>query len=194
NSGSRRYDPYRGLAQAALTYGACANAYFDSDSSNVTEQMRSSLETADIDPPAGADYDAVVQMNEVEGVIYMGSSLLLKSSTSIRHYFGIEQGRSVDDFVFMVDGETVYPTFSKTQVTGGITYDVYFVDITDISADALITKHTFELSDAVNSDMIDISVCGYAYQKVISMGETSDDYKNLLTSLILYAKEAWQFA
>lgn len=195
NSTDSRFDDFKDLASAALMYGACANAYFDKDSSGVTDEMRESLASADLEPPAGADFGADVEVNNVPDVVYVGSSLLLESSTTIRHRFGIAEGRNADEFTFAIDGESVSPiSLDDTIERGGVKYSVYEVEITGIAANELMLKRRFELSDGTNTDVLDIGACGFAYQVAISTDELDENYRNLMKALIVYGKEAGKFA
>ena len=93
------------LCAAMRDYGSCAQAVFRYD-----EEHRPSLMT-DLSTVSAADVRdcaPILTAAQNSGLVYQGSSLLLRSETGLRHYFTPEQGR-IGDYSFFVNGQSVVP-------------------------------------------------------------------------------------
>ena len=77
--------------------------------------------------PEVDDYAAMTG-GSVAGLNYYGSSLLLKSETSLRVYFELTDG-SIEDYIFDVDDVEVTPTKKNEKY--------YYVEIPNLGADDL---------------------------------------------------------
>ena len=154
------------LVREMLFYGETASLYFsssiigsDSDLDKVTADTLKKFEKQ----TAG---------NLPDGITYYGSSLLLESNTTVRHYFKDAKGTAVIAYGF-----------------SGYKDGYYYTDITDISAANLGTPQTTTIGDW----SISYSPMSYAYD-VLNSDTASDNLKNLVKALYLYnqAAEAYQ--
>lgn len=101
------------LADSMSVYGDAAQAYFSGEA--VAEQTV----TDDL-----SVYDFTVGTMP-EGISCYGSSLILKSETTIRHYFKLEDSKEISDYTFSVNGTTLTPTEKQ---------GYYYIDINNVSA------------------------------------------------------------
>ncbi|MGN0449376.1 MAG: GLUG motif-containing protein, partial [Ruminococcus sp.] len=152
----------KNLADSMSVYGDAAKAYFSGEA--VAEQTV----TDDL-----SVYDFTLGTMP-EGISYYGSSLILKSETTIRHYFKLAEGKEISEYTFSVDGTTVTPTEKQ---------GYYCIDIKNVRADKLGTS----FSVSVNGDEVitNYSALSYVY-KVLDSDSTDDNLKNLVKALYLY--------
>ncbi len=149
------------LVNAMVSYCSYAKAYFSNTELAATTEMEAV--TAD----TLADYEYTVSGGtDTFDVEYIGSSLLLKSETTLRHYFNGE-----------VEGAT-----KKDD-------DLWYIDITDITADKLGTAQ----DTIYNGITISYSPLSYAYE-VLKSETTSDSLKNLVKAMYLYYEAAYAYA
>ena len=157
------------LVTAMENYGNAAKEFFSTDGkvaevNSVTAENLSGYTFTKNDTP--------------EGISYYGSSLLLKSETTVRHYFKLANGKSIGEFTFTVDGNTVTPVEKQ---------GYYYIDIENISADKLGTGFTVSIN---GEDVItNYSALSYVY-KVLDSDSTDDNLKNLVKTLYLYNQNA----
>lgn len=151
------------LVEAMVDYGNYALAYFDDDVDAVaTAEMKKVT--------ANILSDFAIKSNGTlpNGVKYYGSSLILESNTTLRHYFEVENGTDVSSYKF-----------------SGHKGNYYYIDITDISAD--------KLNDACKTSIggysVSYSPMSYAYA-VLSSDKASDSLKNVVRALFLYNQAA----
>ena len=114
------------------------------------------------------------------GIRYLGSSLLLRAQTSIRHYFRLEAG-SIEDYRFSLDGAPVIPQRIGSR---------YFVELTGISACELDRVFTLRVTDpSGNSTTVSYCALSYAYT-VLEDEESSGTLKDVVRALVLYHQTA----
>lgn len=169
------------MVKAMLNYGGYAQTYFDYKTENlankgVTLESMSSVTTATF----GDAYDANVT-GGVTGISYYGSSILLESETSIRHYFVLEDGYAIDDYMFaVVNGEVLQAQYSTK-------YNMYFVDINNIAAKDIDNMYQLSISDEYGTMVVEYGV--YTNLKAIigddSYGEAA---QNMMKALYCYNK------
>ena len=111
-----------------------------------------------------------------ENITFAGVTLFLQSTTTIRFYLTVNSGKSIDDAIITVNGETVTPTQSGKY---------FYIEITDIVARNLGATYT------VNFDGIEVqySALTYAYS-VLKAGTFSQDAVDAVKSLYLYYEAA----
>ena len=155
----------KNLAESMSAYGDAAKAFFSNGT--VAEQTI----TDDL-----SVYDFTVAMPE--GISYYGSSLILESETTIRHYFKLEEGQNIANFAFTVDGESVEPVAKQ---------GYYYIDIQNISAEMLGTA----FSVSVNGEDVITNYSALSYvNKVLDSDSTDDNLKNLVKALYIYNQNA----
>ena len=150
------------LVNAMAGYGDYAKAYFNNENLDANTEM--DAVTAD----TLASFDKQISGNLPEGITYYGSSLLLESNTTMRHYFKVAEGTDVSALSF-----------------SGSKSNYYYIDIPNISAEKLGTIQNVTIGNCT----ISYSPMSYAYA-VLSSKNTSESLKNLVKSLYLYEQAA----
>ena len=150
------------LVNAMAGYGDYAKAYFNNENLDANTEM--DAVTAD----TLASFDKQISGDLPEGITYYGSSLLLESNTTMRHYFKVAEGTDVSALSF-----------------SGSKGNYYYIDIPNISAEKLGTIQNV----AIGNCTISYSPMSYAYA-VLSSKNTSESLKNLVKSLYLYERAA----
>lgn len=150
------------LVNAMAGYGDYAKAYFNNENLDANTEM--DAVTAD----TLVSFDKQISGDLPEGITYYGSSLLLESNTTMRHYFKVAEGTDVSALSF-----------------SGSKGNYYYIDIPNISAEKLGTIQNV----AIGNCTISYSPMSYAYA-VLSSKNTSESLKNLVKSLYLYERAA----
>ena len=150
------------LVNAMAGYGDYAKAYFNNENLDANTEM--DAVTAD----TLASFDKQISGDLPEGITYYGSSLLLESNTTMRHYFKVAEGTDVSALSF-----------------SGSKGNYYYIDISNISAEKLGTIQNVTIGNCT----ISYSPMSYAYA-VLSSKNTSESLKNLVKSLYLYEQAA----
>ena len=150
------------LVNAMAGYGDYAKAYFNNENLDANTEM--DAVTAD----TLASFDKQISGDLPEGITYYGSSLLLESNTTMRHYFKVTEGTDVSALSF-----------------SGSKGNYYYIDIPNISAEKLGTIQNVTIGNCT----ISYSPMSYAYA-VLSSKNTSESLKNLVKSLYLYEQVA----
>ena len=150
------------LVNAMAGYGDYAKAYFNNENLDANTEM--DAVTAD----TLASFDKQISGDLPEEITYYGSSLLLESNTTMRHYFKVAEGTDVSALSF-----------------SGSKGNYYYIDIPNISAEKLGTIQNVTIGNCT----ISYSPMSYAYA-VLSSKNTSESLKNLVKSLYLYEQAA----
>ena len=126
------------------------------------------------------------------GVDYVGMSLVLLTKTSIRYYFTLPEGKSIDNYTFLAFGNGYSPT--GTQIIPVQKGSRWYVELTDIASPNLSTIYTVRVYDGSLSNKVNTwSGCAlsYAYQVLTAPGGTfSDALINVCKALCNYSKYA----
>lgn len=117
---------------------------------------------------------------ELTGLKYYGSSLLLRSGTTIRHYFETTGENTIDDFSFFLNEKSITPAYKNGK---------YYIDITGIPASDLdeIYVITIEDSEGVKHEL-SYGALSYAYNALHD--HAGNDLVNLMKALYLYNRAA----
>ena len=123
------------LMKTMLNYGAAAQVHFNH---NVENLANANLAAEDAVLPESVDVSAYATKltGAAEGMTLKSISLLLQSETTLRVYFTLDEGKTLADYTFAVDGKAVTP------VADG---DRYFVEVAGIAAAELDENHVFNL-------------------------------------------------
>lgn len=154
-------DNTKAVVSAMLSYGDYAKAYFSGEELTATSE----IEAITSDMLAG--YAMTESGTLPEGIEYYGSTLLLESETTIRHYFKVAEGTE----------DSAYGMTKK----GGY----YYIQCSDIPAGSLGTAHDISVGEYT----ISYSPLSYAYA-ALNSDSTSDNLKNLVKALYLYNNAA----
>ena len=159
----------KNLANSMSAYGVAAKAFFSSGT--VAEQIIA-------DDLSVYDF-AVGTMPE--GISYYGSSLILESETTIRHYFTLAEDMDISELKFSVGDESV--SFAESEKNPGY----YYIDIKNVSAEKLGTS--FNVS--VNGEEVITNYSALSYvNKVLDSDSADDNLKNLVKALYIYNQNA----
>ncbi|MBR3895167.1 MAG: leucine-rich repeat protein [Clostridia bacterium] len=139
------------LMEALIAYGEAASVHFGGGMADpqLTEITAETL----------ADYAMAQSGTPNTGLTYFGSSVLLESETTIRHYFRLTSG-SISDHTFLIDGKAVMPVNEA-----GTNY--WYVDIPNIVSKDLDRVYTVE-ADGMT---LEYSVLSYAYTALLKYSD-----------------------
>ena len=151
------------LAKAIKNYGLCAQNFFQSTNVSVSQQ------TADF-----SAYAPVYQGELPYGVEYIGSSLVLNDTISIRHYYSSKV--ILNDYTLKIDGESA-------EIKTGANNEIY-VEVPNIKAWDIDHPYSVTFSSQGRSCSMEYSVLSYAYN--VFNKNTDDKLAALVTSLYWY--------
>ena len=139
------YDKSIKAVKSMLNYGGYAQKYFGSHLDNlandgVKNEFLSELDQLSTDDLSDSKYDLIYE-NDNEDISNIGMSLEMQSTTSIRVYFNLKSGKSIDDYTFFADGNEVKPY----QVSG----NRYCIIISNIISTKLDEVHTINLAGKI---------------------------------------------
>lgn len=157
------------IANTMMNYGYYALTHFNGgiQSSNAgVKAVADKMEAVTAENLAG--FEKKTSGKLPKGITYHGSSLLLKSNTTVRHYFKVASGTDVSAYKF--DG----------QKDG-----YYYKEISEISARNLGVAQNVKIGDYT----ISYSPMSYAYS-VLSSKNVSGSLKNVVKALYLYEQAA----
>lgn len=91
----------------------------------------------------------------LQGVSYSGSTMILDDKTCIRHYFRIQENTEITEYCFTVDGK---------ELTPGKKGELYYVEIQNIPPALFDTYFTLEVTDREESgNAFTLRYCAYSY-------------------------------
>jgi endonuclease YncB( thermonuclease family) len=96
---------------AALNYGGYTQEFFNKNTDVIANE---GLETDLSDVTVTSEVNFVRPEGYIDGISYVGASLLLKQAPYIRYYFKLDSGSSVEDYTFKLNGEEVTATAKGT--------------------------------------------------------------------------------
>jgi len=138
------------LMEKLIAYGEAASAHFGGET--VEHQM------TEITAATLAEYALQRRGATDAGLTYFGSSVLLESETTIRHYFQLSAGE-ISDHTFLVDGKEVTPV---KEGSGSF----WYIDIPNIVSKDLDRVYVLE-ADGMT---IEYSALSYAYAALNTYG------------------------
>ena len=150
-------DKAKAVVKAMVNYGECAEAYFNPSVSTTVDTDSVTSETLE-------DFMMSSSGNLPKGIEYYGSSLLLESQTTLRHYFKVADGTEVSAYNF-----------------SGNKDNYYYIDISDISSLKLNKANQTTIGEYT----ISYSPLSYAYA-VVNNENATDSLKALVKALYLY--------
>ena len=138
------------LMEALIAYGEAASIHFGGESAEhqMTEITAETLKAYEIQKSGSTN----------AGLSYYGSSVLLESETTIRHYFKLTSG-DITDHTFLLDGEAVTPVNEA-----GTNY--WYIDIPNIVSKDLDRVYVLE-ADGMT---IEYNALSYAYAALNAYG------------------------
>lgn len=178
------------LAKSMLNYGASAQNLFAYNLGLLANDSLSEQDKVLKDVDFSAYKYSVENSSAVSGIRYYASSLLLKSDTSVKDYFSLDDGASIDDYRFEVAGadgnsEQLQPTAS---VIDGKTY--YYVEIGNIKAENLNKDIVVSIRKADDTDIDKVMKLHYG---PFSYGEAVARQMSDNTVLVNVTKAIYQY-
>ena len=181
---------FMALAGSLATYGYYANELFGYNADFTRHTLFDDSGFAAVTANSLADYEAQIT-NEPDGVNYVGSSLVMRTETTIKHYFTLPAGKTLDGYTFLL-GEGAAAVELTPQISGN--YDC--VEIPDIGSGNLGTAYTVTVLDADGNTVNTWSYSAMSYVfKALTKYEAndpsiSDALANVTKALTLYYQAA----
>jgi len=148
------------IAETMLAYGQWAACYFGKKEYADIEKDLTAFIGAEGYAALVNDFDTVSASDvakytkavtgSTDGIVYIGTSVILESKTVIRHYFYTEE--NIMDYSFVLDGEK--KVLNAESAGGGI----YFVDINEIPVNGYRNGYSVSVNNGL---VINYSVNGY---------------------------------
>lgn len=177
----------RELLQALENYGAYAQLYFGRNTENLANADLQDTDVSKVTAEMLTGYEKTVS-GSVTGIVYYGSSLVLRSQTVIRHYFRLESGHAIGGYTFR--NETAGTVLNPVSVGS---QNLYYVDIPDLKANALNTVYTVSVQNGNGeSEQLVYSAMSYAYG-VLKESYDTEALQNLMRALALYSDKAERY-
>lgn len=167
------------LVKAILNYGGHAQVYFGHAGEN--GYANAGLDFPMEDPETDAKYDRKVE-GSVTGLCYYGSSLILKSETSVRFYFTLEEGCDICDYTFKLAGKD--GELSAKQWNGR-----YYVEAANIGASHLADMFTVTVTrkDSNETEKLSVTYGPMTYVlNALSNSTASTELQNVAKALYNY--------
>ncbi len=172
NSSDPAYDSAQELAKHMLNYGAKAQTYFGYNATDLANKNIGQVTVKDV-PNDGLESSTT---GTVENIKFYGASLVLKSKTTLRFYFILENGADITGF-----------EFSGNVYKNG---NYYCVDVTDIAPNKLNQNYTV----TVNGEMtVSYNPMSYIQRQYHNTGNPGN-LRDLLQAMYSYYLAAVDFA
>ena len=183
-------EKFMALASSLATYGYYANELFGFNLAFTRHALFDDSGFANVKAASLAHYEAQIWDYDY-GVTYVGSSLVLRTETAIKHYFKLPAGKTVDDFTFLLgDGNDAIVLTPKANGS------FYYVEIPNIRSGDLGTAYTVKVvNDSGNENNFwTYSALSYVH-KVLTKAEAFDavdsaKLANVCKALTLYYQAA----
>lgn len=160
------------LVNALMTYGTCADAYFDAGVT-LDGETAAAVDTA-FDSAGMTGTSEQMTGTLSDGITYYGTSLLLKTRTTLRHYFTIANGKNIADYSFELGGVAVTPVAKESY---------YYVELQGINAVNLGQGYTLSVDDEAWT--YSYSVLNYV-STILNDSNSDAELQSLMKALALY--------
>ena len=167
------------LCKAMRDYGYCAQATFDYEAEDLPAPTG---DLASVTAESLLDYEPVLQEGADSGLVHLGSSLLLKSETSLRHYFRLRSGQ-IGEYSFAADGQSLTP------VQKG---DSWYVEIPEITAKMLGNTPTLTVTRG-GEQILSLRYGPLSYARCVLLENADETLADQVRALALYAQAAAEY-
>lgn len=176
------YAKYKPLLKSMLNYGTAAQSYFGYDTKTPANSCLADKDKTIGDiPKKDIERFNINKKFHIKGLTYYGTSLVLGDKVTMRHYFKLEEGRDISNYIAYMDvrcGEnSYYSNKCKFQKKG----DLYYIETTD-SFKSIFERSTIEISDGNNSEYFMYSPMNYVAKAYIK-GNMKPELKKLINSM-----------
>lgn len=182
----------KNVIKAMLNYGAAAQVQFEYKADTLANENLNDTEKMITD----ADFNNYINSRTIDenikGISCYGTSLVLNSEISLRHYFQLESGYEIGDYNFQytdTDGNVV--KLEPKQKSGST--DLYYIEIPNIKAYELnqMPKTIVQSKGMTAGNGIEITYGPFSYcYNVVNNQSTEKSLKNLANTLYWY----WHYA
>ncbi len=163
------------LLKAMLNYGAQSQI---SLKHNTADLANTGIDTTLPSPGDLSAYRASASGSE-DGILVYSTSLLLKTTTTIRVYFQLTGDKSIDQYSFTANGKAVQPVKSG---------ELYYVDLVGVEARNLDTMYQ------ISCGGLTVNYCGLSYVKsTLEYPGFTEDARNMAKALYGYAMAANEY-
>ena len=175
---------YKPLMKAIFDYGAASQQYFKM---NTSELANKSLSTADkaisAIPQNEINKYNVKSWFDIDGMEYVGSSLIVGDKIKLRHYFSLDAKKRPIDYSYDVITFTSQNTYTGTGYVYKLTKsgDKYYVEIPLDTKNFFMDK-TLIVSDGKSNIGLNYYVMNYIAKAYVS-SSSSIELKNLIATL-----------
>jgi cytoskeletal protein CcmA (bactofilin family) len=176
-SGTINDDNLRNLMGSLAEYCYRANRLFKPESDFTKAEVEGYSDTIDNVDPLIILENAPEFHNFEGGVNYVGMSLVLRTKTALRIYFGLPEGKSIDDYTFMAYCPNTDTSLDLNPVRKGY---LWYIEISDI-ASAELDNYYYIIVDGENGDPANswnVSALSYVCQ----VHEREDDFSEELVN------------
>lgn len=184
------------LVETMLSYGAETQRFFGYHTDKLADASIGEMKRMEVSDEVISSMSQyakqIISSDDEIGVQYVGSSLLLKSTITIRHYFKLEEGRKIEDYDFMIYSDSVKVKPVKAIRNGEI---YYYIDIANISP-RLADTHSLAVIRLKNQESyIGIAYCttSYLYDVYSNKENYSEDLLEVLKAYMSYCMAAMQY-
>lgn len=169
------------LAESMIQYGSCARDYLGYGSHSP------SWDVINVNPSVFEPYRRTLT-GSTDGIIYSGSSLILDSGTTIRHYFSLKDGANISDYTFEVGRDGNSANVASVKSKEGL----YYIEINNISpADYdIIFSTAVKKAGSENANPLRIGFGVYSYADRVFEGNKSEVLKNMVRAMYRYGQAA----
>lgn len=171
-----------------LNYGACAQIYFNYNLENMADSDLDEMERKLPDEKTICEYLEFDedQFSEIEGIVYEGTSLIMASELTIRHYFELKEGAEITQYTFRLKetGQTIEPVRCDSN---------YSLDISHLTVNDLYRPYQVKVSyHGDDSHFITYSIASYI-KAVLQNEAATRELKNLVKSLFCFYKSCYEY-
>ena len=193
NAGSSD-EALKNMLKYMAEYGKYAQIHFEYDQDDLVLDRTIAREIDSVTADTLINYKAVESHITNTMINYSTSSLNLASSTSINHFFIPASGKTINDYIFMVDGNVVNPG-STGQFTVETSDNRIKLSINNIAAAELSREYVVTIKDkttGVKQLSLTYSALSYAYRVMEVCGGTDRQLtlQNAVRALYLYYMKA----
>lgn len=174
DSDNPEYEQYKNVVKAMLNYGAASQNYFGVNTDKLANRSLSEEDkNIDVIPDKMINKYTENKTINLDGIQYVGSSLVLASTTKIRHYFTIDEDRDISNYKFMSinkDGSVALLPHKADEK--------YYVEI-DTVGNSFFEKTLLQVKSGWNSSRLYYSPMNYI-AKFYGSGKVDDKLKELV--------------
>ena len=178
------------VVKAMLNYGSEAQTHFNYKKDTLANASLSAEDKTydDVTADTLASYAPKME-GSLTGLTYHGSSVLLKSETTISHYFTLAEGANIQDYTFTLKGKED-KVLTPKEVSGK-----YVVDLENIFAKNLGKDYVLEVTVKGSQETFSASCSVLSYARAVMNDEKQpEELKTVVKALYKYNQAAIAYA